>query len=59
MTDNNLLSINQVCEKVNRSRVTLWKWVKDGQFPKPLKIGNRTLGWKEADFNHWLQEQAS
>jgi len=59
MTDNNLLSINQVCEKVNRSRVTLWKWVKDGQFPKPLKIGNRTLGWKEADFNDWLQEQAS
>jgi len=59
ITDNNLLTINQVCEKVNRSRVTLWKWVQAGQFPKPLKIGNRTLGWKETDFNNWLIEQAS
>lgn len=57
ITDNNLLTINQVCEKVNRSRVTLWKWVQAGQFPKPLKIGNRTLGWKEVDFNNWIEEQ--
>ena len=58
ITNNNLLTINQVCVKVNRSRVTLWKWVKAGQFPKPLKIGNRTLGWKEVDFNNWLIEHS-
>ena len=57
--DNNLLTINQVCKKVNRSRVTLWKWVAKGDFPKPIKIGNRTLGWKEVDFNNWLETQAS
>ena len=55
---NNLLTINQVCSKINRSRVTLWKWVSIGTFPKPLKIGNRTLGWKEEVLNEWLDTLA-
>ncbi len=56
---NNLLTINQVCKKLNRSRVTLWKWVKNGTFPKPIKVGNRTLGWKEDVFDKWLDAQES
>lgn len=58
-TCNNLLTISQVCKKVNRSRCTLWKWVKKGTFPKPIKIGKRTLGWKEVDFDQWLEEQST
>lgn len=24
---------------------TLWQWVKDGRFPKPVKLGPRTTAW--------------
>ncbi|WP_051303149.1 helix-turn-helix transcriptional regulator [Psychromonas aquimarina] len=56
--NNNILSITDVCEKVNRSRTTLWIWVNQGLFPKPIKMGRRTLGWKEVDFNNWLDKQS-
>ena len=28
---------------------TLWKWVKTGQFPLPIKIGNRVTVWRSED----------
>lgn len=30
---------------------TWWKGVKDGRFPKPIKLGDRTTVWRESDIN--------
>lgn len=59
MMNNNILSIKDMCRKVNRNRTTLWKWVNEGLFPQPIKMGRRTLGWREVDFNNWLIEQSN
>lgn len=39
------------------SRVTLWRRVRDGDFPKPLRLGgpgSRSIGWRIGDVRHWV-----
>lgn len=49
-----LLPYSEVCEITNRSRKTLWAKVKSGTFPQPVKQGNRTIGWRPADVQSWI-----
>ena len=37
------------------SRTTLWRWVRDGHFPKPTKIGPNKNGWLESQVEDWIQ----
>ena len=39
------------------SRSTLWRRVKLGEFPKPLRLGgsrSRAVAWRRADVDEWL-----
>lgn len=38
------------------SSSTLWRLVKDGNFPAPSKFGGITA-WKAADVNEWLESK--
>jgi len=37
---------------------TLWRKVKAGTFPRPLKLSERVTAWKVADVRAWLNAQA-
>lgn len=43
------------------SRSTIYEWMKRGEFPAPVKLGVRAVGWRESDIEAWLQarEQAA
>lgn len=36
------------------SPATIWRKVKDGTFPKPVKLGERITAWHMADIEAWL-----
>jgi len=36
------------------SRSTLYAMMAEGNFPKPIKLGKRAVGWREADIAAWL-----
>ena len=38
---------------------TLWRWVRLGRFPAPLKIGPNISAWRVSDVRAWLQAQAA
>jgi predicted DNA-binding transcriptional regulator AlpA len=38
------------------SDMTLWRWINERDFPKPIYIGNRRY-WKESDVLAWLEAQ--
>lgn len=40
-----LLSTRQVMNRMNWSRTTLWRRVRAGEFPPPVKTGANTNGW--------------
>ena len=53
-TLNQLVSPAQLSEIVNRSRVTIWRWIKDETLPPPVKINGTVLGWKVEVLSQWL-----
>lgn len=44
-----------VLARIGVSWVTLWRWEKQGQFPKRRKIGPRLVAWIEAEINEWCE----
>ena len=57
MTTQKILSINDICQLVQRNRKTLWTWVHQGLFPQPIKMNGRTIGWPESSYQQWLNEK--
>ncbi|EIN00391.1 phage transcriptional regulator [Paraburkholderia hospita] len=40
------------------SRATLWRRVKDGTFPRPIKLSERTTAWPTAEIRKWILDPA-
>ena len=50
------LSDKAVAERYQSSRSTVWRWVKEGKFPKPVKLATGTTRWHLTDLEHWEAE---
>ncbi len=40
------------------SRVTIWRRVRDGDFPSPIRLGGpktRAVGWRRSEIEDWLK----
>ena len=44
----------QVEQRTGLSRSTLYQYIKDGDFPKPVRLGLRAVGWLESDISEWI-----
>ena len=40
------------------SPATVWRWVREGKFPKPFKLGESTTVWNLADVEKFIAESA-
>jgi prophage regulatory protein len=36
------------------SRSTIYAWMASGEFPKPVALGARLVGWRETDIQEWM-----
>lgn len=54
---NRIISITELSQLLSKSRVSLWRWERDGILPKPIKVQGRTLGWRESVILEWLETQ--
>lgn len=50
-----LINISSMCRLIGRNRTTLYMWVRDNSFPQPLRMGKRTLGWTNEQYQQWLK----
>lgn len=39
------------------SRSTIYLRISNGDFPKPIPLGGRAVGWDEKEVEEWLQHQ--
>lgn len=53
-----LIGIRQVLELVPVTRSHLYKAVREGNFPRPIKMGKRSL-WKIKEIEAWVKKQIS
>ena len=44
-----------VVQRTTLSRSHLYALVKDGKFPKPLKLGSRSVAWRVEDVEAWIE----
>lgn len=52
-----LLRISDVEEMVSFKRAIIYRWIKDGTFPEPIKIGNKAVRWRREVIDQWIKEQ--
>jgi predicted DNA-binding transcriptional regulator AlpA len=39
------------------SQATLWRWVREGRFPRPFKLGERVTVWDAQEVEAYLRAQ--
>ena len=52
-----IYQIEEVCEIFQIARVTLTVWVKEGQFPPPLRIGISRSAWRGIDLHEYVESR--
>ncbi len=40
------------------SRTTLWRLVKDGEFPEPIKLSKSVTAWSSKTIASWIDEKS-
>lgn len=50
-----ILRLKSVLERTGLSRSTVYRKVQARTFPKPLKISERCIGWRESEVESWLR----
>jgi prophage regulatory protein len=49
-----ILRLPQVAQRTGLSRSTLYQYIKDGEFPRPVPLGLRAVGWLESEIIDWI-----
>ena len=49
----------EVEAKTGLSRSSIYEKMKNGTFPKPVKLGPRAVGWLETEVDAWIKERIS
>ena len=52
-----ILRLPAVKARTGLSRSTIYLRISEGNFPKPVSLGGRAVGWVESDIQAWLQQQ--
>ena len=51
-----ILRRKQLETHIGLSRSSIYKMMADGRFPRPIKLGRRSVGWRTAEIERWLDE---
>ena len=56
-----ILRDKEVRDRTGLSRTTRWRLIRAEKFPKPIKLTEHAIGWRESSIEEWLasREQAS
>ena len=49
--------LSQLKQQLSVSRSSIWSWVKEGTFPKPIKLGKNCTAWNADDVHAWVQSR--
>ena len=56
--ENLFLSDKQAAGRFGVSRVTVWRWHNQGDFPKPIKLSAGCTRWRLSDLERWEAKKA-
>jgi prophage regulatory protein len=55
-TKERILRLSDVKERTGLSRSTIYLYISDGIFPRPINLGARCVGWLESEIDSWIEK---
>lgn len=52
-----ILRLPAVIEKTGKPRPSIYRMIKEGVFPKQIKLGERSVGWLESEVDEWIKKR--
>lgn len=57
MNNEELQRRTKVLQRTGLSNSTLYYFIAEGTFPKPVKLGKRTVAWKKSLVDEWIESR--
>lgn len=54
-----IIRLKQVIELTSLSRSSIYSFIKQGVFPKPINLGANSVGWIESEIIDWITQKVS
>jgi len=52
-----ILRLKDVMATTGLARSTVYKFISEGAFPKPIPLGGKSVGWLESEIQEWIAEK--
>nr|WP_314558022.1 AlpA family transcriptional regulator [uncultured Pseudomonas sp.] len=49
-----IIRLKEVMDSTGLARSTIYKYVGEGTFPKPVSLGERCVGWVDSEVQDWI-----
>lgn len=49
-----LIRLKEVQHRVGLGRSTIYRWMAEGRFPKPVQLGGYAVAWAQEDIENWI-----
>ena len=49
-----LIRLKEVQHRVGLGRSTIYRWMAEGKFPKPVQLGGYAVAWAEVEIESWI-----
>ena len=53
-----VLRLKEVRHKTGLGRSTIYRWMDEGRFPRPARLGARSVAWIEHEIDDWLMSRS-
>lgn len=50
-----LLRLKEVQHRVGLGRSTIYRWMSEDAFPKPVHLGGHAVAWSEREIEAWVE----
>ncbi|HBP5742617.1 helix-turn-helix transcriptional regulator [Pseudomonas aeruginosa] len=50
-----IVRLKDVIDSTGIARSTIYKLIGEGEFPKPVPLVGRTVGWVESEVQEWIR----
>lgn len=52
-----LIRLPEVQHRVGLGRSTIYRWMSEGKFPKPVQLGGYSVAWSEDEVAGWIADR--
>lgn len=53
-----LVRLKEVQHRVGLGRSTIYRWMAEGHFPKPVPLGEHSVAWSQEDIDDWIAQRS-